>query len=140
MNTPPVSSTANELPIASPARRIVCTAPLSGSTVPTSAFTVTNQRSPLQSGRHEMIPSVGSTTVARSYTRTSSKAGPSAVVVSVEVAAAREVAEHAAAPRRARRERKDGEQVERRRVEHREPRPLEADADGDDPAGGVEEI
>ena len=60
------------------------------------------------------------------------------LVVEVEVAAAREVAEHAAAPRRARRERKDGEQVERRRVEHREPRPLEADADGDDPAGGVE--
>ena len=66
MNTPPVSSTANELPIASPARRMVSTAPLAGSTVPTSAFTVTNQRSPLQSGRHEMMPSLGSTMVDRS--------------------------------------------------------------------------
>src|SRR5439155_18763748 len=82
MNTPPVSSAANELPIASPARRMLWTAPLAGSTVPTSAFTVTNQRSPLQSGRHEMMPSVGPTMVERSYVRTSSKASPAAVVVS----------------------------------------------------------
>jgi len=54
-NTPPVSSTANELPIASPVRRVPSTRPLLGSITPTIPCSrVTNQTRPRQSGRAEL--------------------------------------------------------------------------------------
>ena len=82
MNTPPVSSTAKELPIASPVRRMLAIWPLSGSTVPTRPFTVTNQSRPDQSGSAETMPSPTATTPERSYMRTSSKPGPGVPSVS----------------------------------------------------------
>ena len=60
-----MSSTANELAIFSPSGR-ERTAPVFGSTVPTTPFVDANHSRPLQSGSAEMILSPGSTTVERS--------------------------------------------------------------------------
>jgi len=82
MNTPPVSSTAKELPIASPSSATETTAPLAGSTVPTMPCTLTNQMRPCQSGSAETMPSPTATADDTSYIRTTEKPGPSGDVVS----------------------------------------------------------
>ena len=56
MYTPPVSSTAKELPIGSPVA-MECTAPVPGSTVPTMPLADANQIRPDQSGSADRIAS-----------------------------------------------------------------------------------
>ena len=56
MNTPPVSSTANEFPIGSPVLRLR-TCPLARSTMPTTPCLLANQIRPRQSGSAEISAS-----------------------------------------------------------------------------------
>ena len=66
MKTPPVSSTEKEFPFSSPESLRERTAPLPRAIVPTIPLLETNQIRPSKSGRAEMIPSPGGTTVLRS--------------------------------------------------------------------------
>ena len=60
MNTPPVSSTANELPIGSPVSTLR-TAPLERLTIPTTPSRLANQIRPDQSGSAEISASSSGT-------------------------------------------------------------------------------
>ena len=153
MYTPPCSSTANEFEIVSPVSR-TRTVSSSRPTVPTMPDFATNHSRPAQSGSTETILSSAASEPLRSTSRVTRKPGSGVcsttrgggrwwrgrpvVLVEVEVAAAGEVLERVAAAGLARRERQRGERRQRDRVLEDEHRPVEPDADRDDPVARVE--
>ena len=155
MNTPPDSSIAKLFAIVSPCGSRMERTTLPGVTYPTTPETVTNQIRPAQSGSALWIPDPP-VALLTSTSRTSLNPSPfctvlrdhqqvpgegcddgAVLVVEVEVAAAREVAERERAGL-ARRQLVGGEGRQCLRVEHPQRRADGGDADRDDPALAVE--